>query len=115
MVVDETGGMHGVRNHHAVLSLEHAPRQVVFGKELFPTAFEKAAVYARDIIMNHPFLDGNKRTGITAAITFLENNGFAFQTQEGGVERFALGIVKKRLAVAEVAKWLKKRTRKLKK
>lgn len=114
MVVDETGGIHGVRDSHAILSLEHAPRQVVFGKELFPTAFKKAAVYARDIIMNHPFLDGNKRTGMTAAVAFLENNGFIFQAREGEVERFALRIVKKHLVVAEIARWLKKHSRKLK-
>lgn len=49
MAIDETGGAHGVRDYHALLSLEKSPRQSAFGKELFPTIHEKAAVYARDI------------------------------------------------------------------
>lgn len=43
--------------------------------ELFPTLFQKAAVYAHHIITGHIFLDGNKRTGLSCAILFLELNG----------------------------------------
>ena len=74
MVVDETGGMHGVRDYNAILSVEKLPKQKMFGKELYHTVFLKAAVYARTIIMNHPFIDGNKRTGMTTAFVFLERN-----------------------------------------
>ena len=72
IIIDETGGMHGVRDHNAVLSVEALPRQKLFGKELYPTIFLKATVYTRNIIMNHFFIDGNKRTGMTAASVFLE-------------------------------------------
>jgi death on curing protein len=107
MVVDETGGSHGVRDHHTVLSMENAPRQSAFGKDLYPSVFEKAALYARDIIMNHPFIDGNKRTGMTCAIVFLEDNGYRYQGAEGAIENFALKIVREKLSVKEIAKWLK--------
>ena len=113
IVIDETGGSHGVRDHHAILSLERAPRQSVFGKELYATSFEKAAVYARDITMNHPFLDGNKRTGMTAAIVFLESNGFFFQIRQGEIERCALKIIEKRLGIEEISVWLKKHSRRV--
>ena len=43
--------------------------------ELYPTLFQKAAVYAHHIITGHIFLDGNKRTGLNCAILFLEFNG----------------------------------------
>ena len=43
--------------------------------ELYPTLFQKAAVYAHHIITGHIFLDGNKRTGLHCAILFLEFNG----------------------------------------
>lgn len=45
------------------------------GTELYPTLFQKAAVYAHHIITGHIFLDGNKRIGLTSALRFLELNG----------------------------------------
>jgi death on curing protein len=112
VIIDETGGLHGVRDHHAMLSLELTPRQKVFNKELFPTIFDKAAVYVRDILMNHPFLDGNKRTAMTAASVFLQNNGLIIDVQEGEIVKFALGVVSKRLDVAQISQWFKKHSKK---
>ena len=80
-LIDETGGLHGIRDLHAILSVIEQPRQAVFGKELYPTVFLKAAVYARHIIAHHPFLDGNKRTGITAASVFLSDNGYTIEAR----------------------------------
>ena len=45
--------------------------------DLFPTVFQKAAVYAHHIITGHIFLDGNKRVGLTCALRFLEVNGYS--------------------------------------
>ena len=45
--------------------------------ELFPTVFQKAAVYAHHVITGHIFLDGNKRIGLTCALRFLELNGYS--------------------------------------
>lgn len=114
MLIDETGGSHGVRDYHAILSLEDLPRQSVFGKELYPTVFEKAAVLARNIIMNHPFLDGNKRTGMTAASVFLENNGYEINVRKGKIEAFALSMVKERLSIKDIAKWFEKGSKRTK-
>ena len=112
MIVDETRGLHGVRDYHAILCLEALPKQKSFGKELYPTIFLKSALYARNIIMAHPFLDGNKRSGMTSAIVFLENNGYIFQADTGEVEGFALEIVGKRLSLETIALWLKKHAKK---
>ena len=45
--------------------------------ELFPSLFQKAAVYAHHIITGHIFLDGNKRIGLTCALWFLKLNGYS--------------------------------------
>ena len=45
--------------------------------ELYPTLFQKAAVYAHHIITGHIFWDGNKRIGLTCALRFLELNGYS--------------------------------------
>lgn len=115
MIVDETGGTHGVREHHTILSAEQLPQQTAFGKELYPTIFLKAAVYTRTIIMNHPFIDGNKRTGMVSAFVFLEWNGYVSITKEGGVEEFAFEIIQKRLSLEKIADWFKKHSKKIKK
>ena len=47
------------------------------GTELYPTPFQKAAVYAHHIITGHIFFDGNKRIGLTCALRFLELNGYS--------------------------------------
>lgn len=113
LAIDETGGSHGVRDGHAILSIAHAPRQAVFGRELYPTVFEKAAVYARGIVMHHPFVDGNKRTGMSVAAVFLEQNGYTLIVRRGGIEAFALSIINKRLDIPTIAAWLKRHSRRI--
>ncbi len=112
MVIDETGGSHGVRDYYAVLSLENLPKQRVFGQELYPTIFLKAAVYARNIITGHPFIDGNKRTSMAAASVFLENNGYKIISAEGKIKQFALEVIHKKLQLNEIALWFKRNSKK---
>ena len=66
-LVAETGGSHGVRDLGLLESAVARPRATFDGKELYPDLFTKTAVLMDSLINNHPFLDGNKRTGITAA------------------------------------------------
>lgn len=113
IIIDETGGSHGLRDYGVILSLVNLPRQKVFGKELYPSLFLKAAVYARNIIMGHPFVDGNKRTGMTAASVFLENNDYQIIAQKGEVEKMALRIVKRKLELKEISEWFKKNSQKI--
>ena len=104
--------MHGLRDYGALLSIEAMPKQKVFERELYKDIFEKAAAYAKFIILNHPFLDGNKRTGISAASVFMENNGYAIEAQEGEIEKFALTIATEKLEIPEIARWLEKHSKK---
>jgi len=115
MVIDETGGMHGVRDSHILSSLEDTPRQKIFGKELYPTLFLKAAVYARNNILFHPFIDGNKRTGMTVALVFLEYNGYKVVAKKGEIKTFALWIIKHKPELEVVAGWFKEHSRKIQK
>ncbi|MBI2635433.1 MAG: type II toxin-antitoxin system death-on-curing family toxin [Parcubacteria group bacterium] len=114
IIIDETGGPHGVRDYHVIAVLGDLPRQKFGGQELYKTIFIKAALYARNIIAGHPFVDGNKRTGMTAASVFLESNGYQIIAKKGEIEKFALKIVREKLDLEEIAKWLKKHSKKLK-
>lgn len=112
-LVDETGGLHGVRDYNAIQSVIDQPRQAVFGKELYPTVFLKAAVYARNIIAHHPFLDGNKRTGITVASVFLSDNGYTTEAKEGEFYKLALHIAEDKWEYEKIAAWYESHTTKV--
>ena len=51
----------------------------VFGQQLYPDIFHQAAAYMFHIVKNHVFTDGNKRTGLCCALTFLEWNGYTIK------------------------------------
>jgi death on curing protein len=111
IVISETGGSHGFRDREALLSIAQSPRQSLGGKELYSTVFLKAALYAREIIMRHAFVDGNKRTGMSAAFVFLADNGYLSIAAKGDIEAMALRVIHERLTIESIAGWLKKNTK----
>ena len=76
------GGLDGIRDIGLLASAIDMPRSTMFGEYLHPTIFDKAAAYLFHIICNHPFIDGNKRTGTMAALTFLRQNRVHIQFTE---------------------------------
>ena len=70
-LVEKYGGSHGVRNEGFVHSALNRPLASFDGQDLYTDLFIKAAGLGHSIILNHPFLDGNKRTGMVAMIIFL--------------------------------------------
>ena len=109
-VIQDYGGSHGVRDHGRLKSVFEAPRQQVFGVEQYPTVCEKAAVYVRNIIGDHPFSDGNKRTGITVAGVFLQRNQLRLIATPKELEDFAVSVAVNHLDVEAIAAWLKAHT-----
>lgn len=106
-VVDETGGLHGIRDVGLLQSIVDRPQTAVFGKELFPDVWTKAAAYLHSIAMSHVFMDGNKRTSIIVAARFLYLNGVRLTVANEEVERFVLQVVIDKLDIATIAKWVK--------
>ncbi len=113
-IIDETGGLHGVRDLNIIESAALSPRQKVFGKQLYPTIHKKAAAYLHAVIFGHAFLDGNKRTSITVADVFLEDNGYTLALKEGEIEKITVKIVIEYWDIPTIADWLKKNTKKKK-
>jgi len=105
-IVEDFGGLHGVREEGRLKSLVAAPRQEVFGIEQYKSVCEKAAVYLRNIIADHPFADGNKRTAVTACGIFLSRNGRTLQATPEELEDFAVKVATKHLSIADIAAWL---------
>ena len=109
-VIEDFGGSHGVRDEGRLKSVINAPLQSVFGEEQYKTVFEKAAVYLRNIIADHPFYDGNKRSGVTVAVIFLMRNRVMLSASPKALEDFAVSMAVDHLEIAEIALWLEAHT-----
>jgi death-on-curing protein len=75
-IMGQSGGLVGVLNVGALESALAQPRMTFGGQDLYPTVIEKAAALGFSLIQNHPFVDGNKRTGHAMMETFLVLNGY---------------------------------------
>ena len=105
-----TGGEYGVRDLGLLESAAARPRAVFDGKELYPDLFQKAAALMESLAQNHPFVDGNKRTAITASALFLQQNGRCLQTTSEALEQFTLLVVNERPSLDEIASWFQSQT-----
>jgi len=74
LLIDEFGGTNGIRDKELLNSALARSLQTFDGKELYPTAIEKAACLIESILINHPFIDGNKRTGYVCKKKSLNSN-----------------------------------------
>ena len=104
--IEMTGGVDGVRDNSLLDSALNAPFQTFDGKELYPALLSKAAVMCRSIISNHPFVDGNKRTGIHVMLIFLELNGIEIQYTQDELIELGLGIASGQLSSDDILNWL---------
>lgn len=107
MVVTKFGGTVMVRDLGRLEATVATQYQEVFGRELYSTVFEKVAAMLRGIIADHPFVDGNKRTAMLVAMTYLGLNGYQFVARSGEVEDFAVCFATNYLEIDDIAAWLK--------
>lgn len=107
-MIKMTGGSDGVRDESLLDSALNAPFQTFDGKELYPALLSKAAVMCRSIIANHPFVDGNKRTGIHVMLIFLELNCIELQYTQNELIELGLGIASGQLNYDGILNWLVK-------
>lgn len=109
--IQRYGGSYGVASMEKLESALDTPKQTVFGEELYPNIFAKAAILVYLLIKNHPFVDGNKRTGLYAMLRFLETNGFIVSvTSNHELYQFTIGIATSRLDKEQVEERLRTHT-----
>ena len=90
--INTYGGKAGIQDLRMLESAVFRPQTTFDGKDLYETVFEKAVALLFSIIKNHPFVDGNKRTGLHAAITFLELNGHDIAATDSKLVKLGLDI-----------------------
>ena len=91
------GGLDGVRDAGLLESAVAAPQASFRGESPFADVIEVAAAYLFYLCRNHPFIDGNKRTALTAAIVFLRLNGFAPAKDSEAWEALVLDVAASKL------------------
>ena len=106
-LIEPYGGSAGIHDLGALESALAQPRMTFGGEELYPTIVEKAAALGFVLIKNHPFVDGNKRTGHAAMETFLILNGFEMDASVDEQEQVVLQIASGELRRGEFTEWLR--------
>lgn len=112
MVIDAAGGSHGIRDVGLLESAVIRPQASFGGQDLYPGILDKAAALVHSLLMNHMFVDGNKRTAMYSCMTFLELNDYKFTATNKQVVNFAIRIENDKLSLEEIVKWLKEHTKK---
>jgi death on curing protein len=106
-VIGQSGGALGVLNLGALESALALPRMTFGGRELYLSIVDKAAALGYSLIQNHPFLDGNKRTGHAAMEVFLLLNGFEIQSSLDEQERIVLLVASGEMDREAFTLWLR--------
>jgi death-on-curing protein len=104
-IVQGTGGSHGVRDLGALVSALTRPFGGTGSGDFYPTLDHKAAALCHGLVREHPFADGNHRTGVAAAALLLEWNGRRLTAEPGELARFARGVAGEHHRIEDMAEW----------
>lgn len=101
------GGLSGIRDWGGLHSAVAMPAATYGGEYLHHNLFEMAAAYLFHIVCNHPFIDGNKRTGTVAALVFLTLNGLEITADETTFESLVRAVAEGRAEKNKIAEFFK--------
>ncbi|MEG4998267.1 type II toxin-antitoxin system death-on-curing family toxin [Microcoleus sp. B4-D4] len=101
--IERFGGTSGVRDEGLLESALAQPQATFSGQLLHPTISEQAAAYLYHIAMNHPFMDGNKRTAFAVADTFLRLNGCALNLTDDRAYNLVMQVARGTMTKEELS------------
>jgi death-on-curing protein len=102
------GGSPGIRDVDLLKSAIGMPAATYGGEFLHTDLFEMASAYLFHLVKNHPFVDGNKRVGVVAALVFLALNGYDFEAPEDDLAETVPAVARGELDKADVAVFLRR-------
>lgn len=105
--IDTYGGGQGIRDIGLLESAIAQPEACFGGQFLHADVFEMAAAYLYHLVMNHPFVDGNKRVGLEAALIFLEVNGQSLNATDEELVDLVLKTTMGQVAKPEIAEFFR--------
>ena len=105
------GGLAGVRDRGNLEAAAARPAMTFGGEDLYPDVAAKAAALMHSLVLNPPFVDGNKRTGAAAAELMLELNGWALAAGDRELEELTLATARGEMSAEALAIWFRQRSR----
>lgn len=112
-MIEEYSGSFGIRDLGLIQSALARPQSSFGGNDLYRDIYTKAAALFHSLLFNHAFVDGNKRSSMTATARFLSMNGYELEVSQKEFVAFPLRVENKHLGFDEIAKWFKKHTKKI--
>ena len=106
LMIAQTGGSDGLRDRGLLESAVESIYASFDGQELYPSKQEKGARLGYALIANHAFVDGNKRIGMYAMLTFLEVNGIHLNCGNEDVIKVGLGVASGIMKYEDVLAWV---------
>jgi len=104
-LLKEFGGASGLRDNDLLESAISRPYQTFDSEELYPTIEEKASAIIESIVTNHPFIDGNKRTGYTMFRLLLLSEGKDIDCSQKEKYEFVISVAERKLDYEEILRW----------
>ncbi|WPR76208.1 type II toxin-antitoxin system death-on-curing family toxin [Algoriphagus sp. NG3] len=111
ILIENFGGADGVRDKGLLNSALNRPNQTFDGIELYATLIDKAAAILESIVKNHPFTDGNKRTGYVLARLVLMEQKLDIYADQDEKYKFVIAISTGELSFDQIKEWLGQRVR----
>ncbi len=103
----ETGGLDGIRDENMLESAANSPFQTFDGEYVYSSLEEMAAHLGYSIIKDHPFQDGNKRTGMLAMMVFLEMNEKPIKSSDPDIVRAGIQLASGEMDVRGFLQWIR--------
>jgi death-on-curing protein len=107
LLINKFGGSQGIRDLNLLKSAISRPYQTFDQKDLYKTSTEKAAAIIESIIKNHPFIDGNKRTGYVLMRLILMDHGLDISANRNDKYDFVISIASGDLSHDQIKEWIK--------
>jgi len=106
IIAKASGGSSGLRDKSLLLSAINRPYQTFDGKDLYPSIIDKSAAIFQSIIINHPFIDGNKRMAYAFMKLLLIENGFTIHASEKETYYFVIKASEGKMNFEDIKSWL---------
>ena len=111
-LIENYGGIYGIRDEHQLESAILKPYMSAFGEDLYPTLFKKVAALLQAITINHPLADGNKRTAFHVVEWVLKERGYKLDIIYDDARPTLVKIINGQMDNDDVAEWLESNSKK---
>lgn len=111
--IRDFGGSEGIRDNNLLESAVERPFSTFTGEELYPTPQLKAAALLESIVKNHPFVDGNKRTGWLACIVILRMFKYRFTLSQEEAYEFVIKVASSNISFENIVEYIEMHVKKI--